>query len=393
MDFRLINKQSLDQVKSLWDYCFEKADTSFFQWYFQEYALKQNKIVGGFEDNKLQTMVHLNPYTINLKGKEERMPYLVGVATAPEARGRHVISGLLKTSFTLAKAMLGSKAVLLQPIYAGIYQPYGFAYTHLRTSYKMPLQELNLPHIDDGLQIARIPTETAENILSPIYSDVMGKYNGFVVRDSRVWHNFLKVAAAEKKETAIVLEDNNPVGYVLYEHSDNMVKVLELMSTNGRIRNRILAYLRVFAGDFKNIEWLGAIDDTAYLNFKNQQYAPQIAPFMMGRVIDLPGILQSVAVPATESESSIVLFVQDEFIKSNNLLLQLNISAKGIELRDTIKVPEITMDITTFTQLYFGTYSVEQLWANDKIMADDQTKLQILSRLFPAQKNYINEYF
>ena len=114
---------------------------------------------------------------------------------------------------------------------------------------------------------------------------------------------------------------------------------------------------------------------------------------MMGRVIDLPGILQSVAVPATESESSIVLFVQDEFIKSNNLLLQLNISAKGIELRDTIKVPEITMDITTFTQLYFGTYSVEQLWANDKIMADDQTKLQILSRLFPAQKNYINEYF
>ena len=392
MDFRLINDQAIAQVRDLWDYCFDKADTAFFKWYFQDYALKQNKILGGFTENKLETMVHLNPYVLKIRDKVEKMPYLVGVATAPEARGRHAISGLLKTAFTLTKAF-GSKAVILKPIFAGIYQPYGFAYTHLRTAYNLPLASLTLPHIDDSLQVIRIPTSEGETVLPQIYAAAMKSYNGYAVRDARIWHNLLTEAAGEKTETAVVMENNKPVGYVLYNRSEETISVLELAAINGRIRNRLLAYLKGFSGIFKTLEWLGACDDTSYLCFKDQQYTPRIAPFMMGRVIDLPGILQTLKVPEHEPESSLILFVQDEFIKSNNLLLQLNISAKGIELRDTIKVPDITMDISTFTQLYFGTYSVEQLWANDRIMAEDQTKLQILSRLFPAQNNYINENF
>ena len=90
MDFRLINEKTLPQVAALWDECFEKKGTPFYEWYFSEYALKQNKMLGGFEDHRLMTMVHLNPYTIHVRNKDFRVPYLVGVATAPEARGRHV---------------------------------------------------------------------------------------------------------------------------------------------------------------------------------------------------------------------------------------------------------------------------------------------------------------
>ena len=114
---------------------------------------------------------------------------------------------------------------------------------------------------------------------------------------------------------------------------------------------------------------------------------------MMARVIDLPGVLQSLKVPIGYPETSLVLGVQDAFVPGNNLVLQLNISQRGIELRDTLKVPKITMDITAFTQLYFGAYSAEELCLNDRIMAEDANKLQAFSRLFPAQKTYINEYF
>ena len=41
MDFRIINDETLPKIMELWDYCFEKNDTPFFKWYFNEYCLKK----------------------------------------------------------------------------------------------------------------------------------------------------------------------------------------------------------------------------------------------------------------------------------------------------------------------------------------------------------------
>ena len=85
----------------LWDYCFEKKEDPFFQWYFREYCLTHNLIMGGFSEatNRLVNMLHLNPYRILLRGREEVVPYIVGVATDPAARGQELTKGLLQASF------------------------------------------------------------------------------------------------------------------------------------------------------------------------------------------------------------------------------------------------------------------------------------------------------
>lgn len=67
-----------------------KKGRSFFQWYFREYCLQHNKVVGGFdEEGRLRNMLHLNPYQVLLRGRVAEMPYIVGVATDPAARGHH----------------------------------------------------------------------------------------------------------------------------------------------------------------------------------------------------------------------------------------------------------------------------------------------------------------
>lgn len=83
MDFRIINDETLPKIMELWDYCFEKNDTPFFKWYFNEYCLKENMVLGGFDEKSgnLMNMLHLNPYTINLRGRDLKLPYIVGVAT------------------------------------------------------------------------------------------------------------------------------------------------------------------------------------------------------------------------------------------------------------------------------------------------------------------------
>ena len=50
MEFRLASAGDLPQVMGLWDYCFEKKEDPFFQWYFREYCLQHNKVVGGFDE-------------------------------------------------------------------------------------------------------------------------------------------------------------------------------------------------------------------------------------------------------------------------------------------------------------------------------------------------------
>ena len=197
MDFRLINEKTLPQVAALWDECFEKKGTPFYEWYFSEYALKQNKMLGGFEDHRLMTMVHLNPYTIHVRNKDFRVPYLVGVATAPEARGRHVMGELMDKTFTMLRAMK-VPFVVLMPIHAGIYLPYGFSFTALRTQYELPLREIDLVGESlTGYTFHRISTKEAEALLAPVYDDAMAAYTGYVKRNHQEWENLLGSGSRE----------------------------------------------------------------------------------------------------------------------------------------------------------------------------------------------------
>ena len=78
MNCKIVTATELPQVMALWDYCFEKEDDPFFQWYFREYCIRHNLILGGFseEDGHLQNMLHMNPYSILLRGQEEHVPQM-----------------------------------------------------------------------------------------------------------------------------------------------------------------------------------------------------------------------------------------------------------------------------------------------------------------------------
>ena len=85
MIYRVVNAERMPQVEELWDYCFEKRQEPFFQYYFNEYVGKNNMVIGGFEKfgpadaegkqrEKLRTMVHVNPYMLRIRGEEQLTP-------------------------------------------------------------------------------------------------------------------------------------------------------------------------------------------------------------------------------------------------------------------------------------------------------------------------------
>ena len=154
MIYRVLSKERMYQAEELWDYCFEKKTEPFFQYYFEQYCGKDNMVIGGFdkvgEEETLRTMLHVNPYMLHLRGQEMLVPYLVGIATAPEARGQHLLRPLLETAFEVLRSQ-GFPFVTLMPISAGIYLPYEFAYCYYRHEYKMPLAKLRIAEIGEEL--------------------------------------------------------------------------------------------------------------------------------------------------------------------------------------------------------------------------------------------------
>lgn len=393
MDFRIIKEATLPQVKKLWDYCFEKEDSFFFQWYFSQYCPQHNQVLGGFDaDQNLLTMLHLNPYTLQFKGQTVKTKYIVGVATDPVARGRHVMGDLLKTTFTLLRAG-GFPFVILMPINAGIYLPYGFAYTYLRQAYELPLTALELGYVDKKLAVNRAEPAGAASELALVYSRALQQSNGYVLRSDLDWQNILTVLAGEKGELVEVKADGEILGYALYTKEGTALHIQELIAVTSGAKKRLLAYFKGFAGTFTELHWLAEEDDLTYLDFKEQDKAPRLQPFMMARILNVGQVLNSLPVPEKAIDTSVVFYIRDEFMVLNEVLTKLYFTSEGIQLKNTLDVPDVTMDIATLTQLYFGTYGVKELVANGKLLVKNTGLISLLQELFPRQKNFINEYF
>ena len=406
MIYRVVNEERMPQVAELWDYCFEKRQEPFFQYYFGEYVGKNNMVIGGFEKvrpvdengkqrERLRTMVHVNPYMLRIRGHEQLTPYLVGVATAPEARGQHAFGPLLQTTFEVLRSE-GFTFATLMPIYAGIYLPYEFAYCYFGLQYKMPLTDLARELAGAaGKELAVEREPLNKELLAPLYAKLTSQYSGVPLRTDFQWKKLLTVHELEGMQCAVVYREGEPCGYMFYYISEGCFTVHELLADGFDARNRLLQYASMHQSAAKEFAWIAPAWDKTYLGFADQSLAPQVKPFMMARCLDARKALAQLVAPGGAQEGSVVVLLSDKVIDRNNHLLKLYVKDGAVEVKSTIEQEEVIMDMGAFTQLYFGAFSVTELFEAGRIRvkAGAEAKLSLLESLFPKQRTFINEYF
>lgn len=391
MIFRMVNEQRLPQVMNLWDYSFEKKDDPFFKWYFSEFCCKNNMVIGGFdEQDELQNMLHLNPYMLKIRGFEQLTPYVVGVATAPAARGKHLFKPLLEMAFQVLRSQK-FPFVILMPIFAGIYLPYEFAYCYNRHKYSLELDKLNIP-ADSSLNIEYMPVLN-KDILAKIYYNITKEWNGVPVRTDFQWEKLLKVHSLENVVCAVCRQDDADVGYMLYKITDRAFTVIELLAENQQVKNRLLQYAALHKSEADKIEWLAEAWDKTYLHFNDQSMSGSLQPFMMARCIDARLALAKLPIEETVTDFSLNLLLTDKIINENNHLLKLTVGKGKLTVESTMEEEDVTMNMAAFTQIYFGVYTASELYEAGYIKCGSQEKLLLLDKLFPKCRNYINEYF
>lgn len=118
--------QDLRRCQSLWDNVF--ADPAVYSEHYFTCHCKNNTILMLKNDahpDTLLSMLHMNPYTLQVHGMELPSYYIVGVATRPESRHQGCMRTLIKKMFDLCN---GSHIpfVYLMPAHTSIYEPFDF---------------------------------------------------------------------------------------------------------------------------------------------------------------------------------------------------------------------------------------------------------------------------
>lgn len=388
MEFRLASKADEAAVKWLWAYCFENYEP-FFSWYFTEYYRAENTLVGLNASGRLQTCLQLIPYQLALRRKTVASSYIVGVATYPEARSGGMIKPLLTAS--LAEMRRREHFVsLLMPFRAGFYYPYGWEFCYHHLKYSVNLADLrHIAAADGELRLIADMQDIAS--LQEVYQQFTAGRHGYVVREQRNWQNLLQSYFDEKGFVYLLEAEHRPQGYVMYKLQDGQINVLEMAYVDIQAERALLQFLYNHRSQAEQLEWNAPIDDLMHFALPDHRQGIQLYPFLMARIVDVAGILATIAYPRLTA--TVTISVSDDLAPWNNQSFKLMVN-NGVPHVTVLgsAAAEVQCSIGSLTQLVFGRLSAHALAAAGKLAAQPDA-LAVLAALLPPCTNYINEYY
>lgn len=393
MEIRMLDEHWRPAVMSLWDYCFEKKGDPFFEWYFERYC-RLTQVIGTIEDEQLLAMAHLNPYRIELRGKTTPVAYFVGVATTPEVRGRGLFRPLLQSALAHLRAQ-GHGVALLMPSAASFYRPYGFSFCYHQWKITCPLIQL-APLAKGAAAVSwRRGGEEDWTAFAAVYDQVMQGRHGFTHREEKAWRSLLTALYAEGGHTFIASNQAGfPVAYLWFEISGETLQVIEWLADDLPIQRACLTFLQQHRSQASQVVLMLPEDDLFYEQLPDSSYSLSLAPFMMGRIVDVEQALRQ-CLPAASSEDDTVftLFVHDPAAEWNNGCWRIANGGKQWRIE---RMQETDADaffsVAALAQLCFGRFSTQQLAAKGEVSGKREV-LALLDRLLPVCHNYINEYY
>lgn len=124
MNIRKLDVNEHDSTRGLWEEVFTEDTDEFLNYYYQ-FMTNHNEIYTIEDEKQFVSMIHLNPYQVELMGKLFPIHYIVGVATKQEYRRRGLMGQLLHK---VLQDLYQKEEPLtyLMPASESIYTPYGF---------------------------------------------------------------------------------------------------------------------------------------------------------------------------------------------------------------------------------------------------------------------------
>ena len=384
MKIRYAKDNEIKDIKEIWNYCFDDSQ-SFVDYYFENKYKKQNTVVVD-EGQEIVSSLQLNQYKLNLNDKIYDVSYVVGVSTFPQGRGRGYMKNIMK--FTLKQLYNKNQLVsILMPIDYRLYRKYGYEHCYDQLEYSINIEDLSRFKINGRLH--KINNINVESLVD-ISKDFLSNLNGNVERNEKYYKNLVKEVKSEGGHIYIH-ENNGHQGYIIYFLNGNNMFVRELFYKNIDSLKSILKFIYNHNTQCSKVTISAPINDKIRFILDNPKTCDiKIKPFMMGRVINLKGYLETLNIESN-LELSVNILVEDEFISENNGIFKIELKDNKLKVDKVLETYDACFNINIITQLVFSYIGIEEsLMINNIKSSKDVVKL--FKTIFEKKNNYINEY-
>lgn len=403
MEVRLLKQQEHGKTRLLWEKVFQEDSKAFLDYYYF-FKTRENSVYVVEEDEEIRSMLHLNPFLIQVGEGQFDVRYIIAVATEESYRKRGYMGMLLRKAM---QAMYQEKQpfTFLMPAAEAIYTPYDFRFVYDQNVWKYTVvekqEQKSLPvseaGIGDGADLAAFFME--------YFSE---RFQIYAVRDEQYYQTMLFEQQSENGGIAILKRSEKIVGCFLYGDEDGL-----------EIREPL--YLKEYETEFwaavgKICEKHGQKEALVYAGISEEEKIGTVEfqkkkPTIMVRILHLESLLRLLKTKAGE-QIDCSFAVLDSILTQNSRVWKLQSSPIGEieEGEDTAKEVEKqrssdcktkiyvretedsegVLSIAALTSLLFGYKSVEEVAEEPDVFLSERLKGE-LKKIQLFDKIYLNE--
>lgn len=384
MHIRFAKENEKDYIREIWDYCFNDGP-KFTDFYFKHKYNKDNTVVVD-EDGDIVSSLQLNQYKIKLNNKVYDTSYVVGVSTFPQVRGKGYMKNIM--DFTLKELYKKNQLVsILMPIDYRLYRKYGYEHCYDQIEYNIEIESLKSFQSIGSMKKASLKDVDE---LEYIYEFFLKDVNGSIKRNREYFESLFK--EVESEDGYIYIHQNEgDEGYIIYFINNDNMFIREIFYKNIESLKSMLKFVYNHNTQCKTVTISAPINDKIrYILDNPKDSTIKIKPFMMGRVINFKGYLESLEID-NNIKSSINISIKDNYIKENNGVFKLILENKKIKVEKDNLNYDVEFDINTITQLAFSYIDVEEAFLINNTNINKEVK-EFFEVIFSKKNNYINEY-
>lgn len=330
------------QSRQLWEEIFTEDTKEFLDYYYSE-KLKDNEILGSFQEEMLVSMLHLNPYRLCVGKCEIISDYIVAVATKEGYRHQGRMAELLHQAMLEARKK-ESPFVFLMPAKEAIYKPFGFVTVYGRKDYcftqewisKTIESDWNFRGNYNSIQIEEITETIAKNNFRIIIKELIKysqkkleeQYQVFAKRDEQYYIRLLEEQKSQQGNILLARDSftGEICGYCFLT-KEGTVQLRELVCDKNREIEILNAIWKKY-GIHQELKLFGGEFSDSSLPVEN------IFPCIMIRVTDICKFVELIPLQPEEIQwlkVHPVIAVKDSFLQENQGQYFITVEKRGKE--------------------------------------------------------------
>lgn len=422
MEVRLLKQQEHGKTRLLWEKVFQEDSKAFLDYYYF-FKTRENSVYVVEEDEEIRSMLHLNPFLIQVGEGRFDGRYIIAVATEEYYRKRGYMGMLLRKAM---QAMYQEKQpfTFLMPAAEAIYTPYDFRFVYDQNVWKYTAVEkqkkksLSLPEAGiSDVDISDAGIGDGADLATFFMEYFAERFQIYAVRDEQYYQTMLFEQQSENGGIAILKRSEKIVGCFLYGDEDGL-----------EIREPL--YLKEYETEFwaavgKVCEKHGQKEALVYAGISEEEKIGTVEfqkqkPTIMVRILHLESLLRLLKTKAGE-QIDCSFAVLDSILTQNSRVWKLQSSPigeseEGEEAEEAVKEADVAkevekerlsdcetkiyvretedsegvLSIAALTSLLFGYKSVEEVAEEPDVFLSERLKGE-LKKIQTFDKIYLNE--